>query len=75
VALDQGIRVQIGKEKMVLRKGSSILVKKGTKHRLQCEGRLAARILEISFGEFTENDIKRYEDDYGRKTHTASHRR
>jgi len=75
VTLDKGIRVQIGKEKILLRKGSNILVKKGTKHRLQCEGRLAARILEISFGEFSENDIVRYEDDYGRVTTKVSHKR
>lgn len=68
VALDKGIHVQIGKEKTSLRKGSNVLVKKGSKHRLQCEGRSAARILEISFGEFSENDIVRYEDDYGRVT-------
>jgi mannose-6-phosphate isomerase len=75
VALDKGIRVQIGKEKILLRKGSSILVKKGTKHRLHCEGRLAARILEISFGEFSENDIVRYEDDYGRVNAKVSRKR
>ncbi len=68
VALDKGIRVQIGKEKILLRKGSHILAKRGTKHRLQCEGMLASRVLEISFGEFSENDIVRYEDDYGRVT-------
>jgi mannose-1-phosphate guanylyltransferase/mannose-6-phosphate isomerase len=72
VTLDKGIRVQIGKEKILLRKGSNILVKKGTKHRLQCEGRSAARVLEISFGEFSENDIVRYEDDYGRVTAKVS---
>ena len=68
VALDKGVRVQVGKEKTLLRKGSSILAKKGTKHRLECEGRLAARVLEISFGVFSEKDIVRYEDDYGRVT-------
>ncbi|MGA3296959.1 MAG: phosphomannose isomerase type II C-terminal cupin domain [Candidatus Bathyarchaeia archaeon] len=75
VALDKGVRVQIGKEKILLRKGSNILVKKGTKHRLQCEGRLAARILEISFGEFSESDIVRYEDDYGRVTAKVARKR
>jgi mannose-1-phosphate guanylyltransferase/mannose-6-phosphate isomerase len=75
VTFDKGIRVQIGKEKILLRKGSNILVKKGAKRRLQCEGRLAARILEISFGEFSENDIVRYEDDYGRVTTKVSHKR
>ena len=75
VALDKGIRVQIGKEKIMLRRGSNILAKRGAKHRLQCEGRLAARILEISIGEFSENDIVRYEDDYGRITTRVSRKR
>jgi len=75
VALDKGIRVQIGKEKIMLRRGSNILAKRGAKHRLQCEGRLAARILEISIGEFSENDIVRYEDDYGRVTARVSRKR
>ena len=75
VALDKGIRVQIGREEILLQKGSNILVKKGAKHRLQCEGRLAARIMEISFGEFSENDIVRYEDVYGRVTPKVSRNR
>ena len=75
VTLDKGIRVQIGKRRISLRKGSNIIVKKGTRHRLQCQGRVAARILEISFGEFSENDIVRYEDDYGRVTAKVSRKR
>lgn len=35
------------------------------KHRL-LGGKKGGRILEISFGRFDENDITRYEDDYGR---------
>lgn len=66
VALDEGLNVQIGKRRIALRKGSSIVVRKGTKHRLRCEGRTRVRLLEISFGDFSENDIVRYEDDYGR---------
>jgi len=75
VALDKGIHIQIGNEKISLRKGSSILVKKGEKHRLRCEGRLEARILEISFGHFSESDIVRYEDNYGRVTKMVSRKR
>ena len=75
VALDNGIHIQIGNEKISLRKGSSILVKKGKEHRLRCEGRLEARILEISFGHFSESDIVRYEDNYGRVTKMVSRKR
>jgi len=75
VALDEGLHVQIGKRKISLRKGSSIVVKKGVKHRLRCKGRSKVRLLEISFGNFSENDIERYEDDYGRMTQNLSRRR
>ena len=66
VALDEGLHVQIGKRMIPLRKESSIVVRKGVRHRLRCEGRSRVRLLEISFGDFSENDIERYEDDYGR---------
>jgi len=75
VALDEGVRIQIGNKKISLRKGSSILVKQGSKHRLECEGRTAVRILEISFGHFSESDIVRYEDNYGRVSQRVSSKR
>ena len=75
VALDEGLHVQIGKRRISLRKGSSIVVKKGVKHRLHCEEGSKVRLLEISFGDFSENDIERYEDDYGRTAQTLSRRR
>jgi mannose-6-phosphate isomerase len=68
VALDDGLQVQVGTRRISLRKGSSIVVRKGEKHRLFCVGRSSVRLLEISFGDFSENDIVRYEDDYGRVT-------
>jgi mannose-6-phosphate isomerase-like protein (cupin superfamily) len=66
VALDKGICVEVGSKKVQLRKGSSIVVRKAQKHRLSCKGRSDARILEISSGHFSESDIVRYEDKYGR---------
>jgi len=66
VALDKGLHVQVGKRKISLRKGSKIVVRKGAKHRLSCEGRSKVRLLETSFGDFSESEIVRYEDDYGR---------
>lgn len=40
-------------------------VPRGTKHRIK-GGKDGMKILEISVGEFDENDITRYEDKYGR---------
>jgi mannose-6-phosphate isomerase len=37
-----------------------------TTHRLSATGDTPVRILEISFGEFEENDVVRLEDIYGR---------
>lgn len=42
--------------------GDRFEIKRGQIHRLVGPG----KILEVSYGEFDENDIKRYEDDYNR---------
>lgn len=68
VALDHGLFAEIGKRMMVLRKGSTVMVGTSVRHRLGCKGKSKVRVLEISFGSFSERDIMRYEDDYGRKT-------
>ena len=64
IALDDGLIVQIGNVKKKFKKGSSVFVKKGQKHRLLAKK--TARVLEISFGSFDEKDIVRYEDKYKR---------
>jgi len=46
--------------------GNVIDIPRGWKHRLENTGTEIGHIIEISFGEFDENDIDRFEDDYGR---------
>ncbi len=46
--------------------GDEFFVPKKSVHRMQTNGSIM-KILEISFGEFDEDDIVRIEDDYGRK--------
>lgn len=46
-------------------KGDEEYIKKKSKHRIKA-GVDGISILEISFGNFDENDIVRYEDKYGR---------
>jgi mannose-6-phosphate isomerase len=46
--------------------GEKIFIPRGTVHRLYTEGENEVRILEISFGEFDEEDIVRLDDVYGR---------
>ena len=43
-----------------------LFIPRETIHRLSADGKNEVRILEISFGEFDENDIVRLEDVYGR---------
>ena len=45
--------------------GDEIVIIRNTKHRVSSLGK-QARILEVSFGFFDENDIERFEDIYGR---------
>jgi mannose-6-phosphate isomerase len=60
------VRVQLGEEKKLLQTGDTIAIPKKTNHRLEGAG-TDAIILEISTGEFDEDDIVRIEDDYARK--------
>jgi len=48
--------------------GQEIWLPKGSLHRLGCSDMASrpVRVLEVSFGEFDENDIERLEDSYGR---------
>jgi len=64
VALDDGIIAEIGRRKIRLKKGQTTVVKIGQKHRLS--SKKGGRVLEISFGKFSETDITRFEDKYGR---------
>jgi len=58
-------KVNIGNVNRVAKPGESFFVKKGQKHRLSAP-KNNVKILEISFGKFNENDIKRFEDIYNR---------
>ena len=65
VALDPGIRVQVGNSTKPFPVGKTITIPKKAKHRL-IGGPKKARVLEISFGDVRESDIVRLEDSYGR---------
>lgn len=64
--LSQGSSVQIGDTTVALRHGEKISIPRGTKHRLAAGPDEKAVVLEISRGEFDQDDIERFEDDYGR---------
>jgi mannose-6-phosphate isomerase-like protein (cupin superfamily) len=65
IPLDEGIVAEINGEKISARVGVPLFVPKETTHRLSASKK--ARVLEISFGKFDENDIVRFNDVYGRK--------
>jgi mannose-1-phosphate guanylyltransferase/mannose-6-phosphate isomerase len=68
VSLDDGAVVELDGKCLFPARGQEIWLPCGSTHRLSC-GIAAAgpvRVLEISLGDFDENDIERMEDSYGR---------
>lgn len=57
--------IHIGKDELPITAGNYHVVPEKTEHRVTATDQ-AVRILEISVGEFDENDITRLEDRYGR---------
>jgi mannose-1-phosphate guanylyltransferase/mannose-6-phosphate isomerase len=71
IALDQGLVALVGDETVFMKdmelEIEPVWVPRGTTHSLKnVNAGLDARLLEISFGEFDENDFKRIRDEYGR---------
>jgi len=66
VVLDAGARVELGGQVVNPEAGEELFIPRNTVHRLSAVGKGPVRILEISFGEFDEEDIVRLEDVYGR---------
>lgn len=70
VILDSGARVELGEDILMPESGDELYIPRETVHRLSATGDEPVRVLEISFGEFDENDIVRMEDVYGRVEET-----
>ena len=68
VVLDAGAQVELGETVMRPGVGEKVFIPRATAHRLSATGSAPVRILEISFGEFDEEDIVRLDDVYGRTT-------
>jgi len=66
VVLDPGARIEMDGEVLLSEPGEKLYIPRQTVHRLSAEGEGPVRVLEISFGEFDEEDIVRLEDVYGR---------
>jgi mannose-6-phosphate isomerase len=61
------VQVELNGKQRVLNRGETMIIPKGTIHRMTgIIGIPEAVVLEISFGNFDENDIERLEDDFKR---------
>lgn len=66
IVLDDGAVVQVGEEQREYRAGEEIWIPANEKHRLGCRGPQPVRVLEVAFGNWQQDDITRYADDYRR---------
>ncbi|HEV2392251.1 MAG TPA: phosphomannose isomerase type II C-terminal cupin domain [Verrucomicrobiae bacterium] len=66
IIMDDGARVQVGDAERDYRAGDEIWIAVGEKHRLSCVGAEPVRVLEVAFGNWQQEDITRYSDDYAR---------
>jgi mannose-6-phosphate isomerase-like protein (cupin superfamily) len=66
IVIDDGAVVQVGETEHEHRAGDEIWIPANEKHRLSCLGDKPVRVLEVAFGNWQQEDITRYADDYQR---------
>ena len=66
IVIDDGAVVQVGGQERVYKAGDEIWIPANEKHRLSCAGAKPVRVLEVAFGNWQQEDIMRYADDYQR---------
>jgi mannose-1-phosphate guanylyltransferase/mannose-6-phosphate isomerase len=68
VALDEGVVIHLDGKVLNPAKGEEVWLPAKSIHRLSCAATTPqpVRVLEVSLGEFDEEDIERLEDVYGR---------
>ena len=66
IVLGSGL-VQVENELIKVQQGNSVDIPIGAKHRITCQSEHPLIFIEVQTGSsFDENDITRYEDDFGR---------
>ncbi len=65
IILDEGAVIQIEDNLLHPKAGDEIWIPAGARHRLGSNGP-EVRVLEVAFGNWHQEDITRYADDYGR---------
>lgn len=66
IVIDDGAVVHVGEDERAYKAGDEIWIPANEKHRLSCKGDKPVRVLEVAFGNWQQDDIKRYADDYKR---------
>lgn len=66
IVIDDGATVQVGDEIKEYKAGDEIWIPANERHRLSCKGDQPVRVLEVAFGNWQQDDIQRYDDDYKR---------
>lgn len=66
IVIDDGAVVQVGESERRYNAGDEIWIPANEKHRLSCAGDRPVRVLEVAFGNWQQEDIRRYADDYHR---------
>ena len=66
IVIDDGAIVQVGDTITECKAGDEIWIPANERHRLSCQGNQSVRVLEVAFGNWQQDDIKRYDDDYKR---------
>ena len=65
IVIDEGAVIEVGEETYHPKPGDEIWIKANEKHRLSSKGP-TVRVLEVAFGNWQQEVIKRYSDDYNR---------
>jgi mannose-1-phosphate guanylyltransferase/mannose-6-phosphate isomerase len=66
IVIDDGAVVHVGEDERTYKTGDEIWIPANEKHRLSCKGDKPVRVLEVAFGNWQQDDIKRHDDDYAR---------
>lgn len=66
IVIDDGATVQIGEVERPCRANEELWIPANEKHRLSGTGDKPVRVLEVAFGNWQQDDIQRYADDYKR---------
>jgi mannose-1-phosphate guanylyltransferase/mannose-6-phosphate isomerase len=66
IVIDDGAVVRAGDEERVCQAGDEIWIPANQKHRLSCRDGRPVRVLEVAFGNWQQDDITRYTDDFER---------